>query len=280
MLSAAEQLGMDKDFVLGVKEGLDLLYERRYRDTRSYFAKLEAKNPGTAVSAVGDLLVWQAMMLENFDYRFDDQYRAASKLARAKLGAAGKEPGNEGWEELMWSVVTGLEAIHAARQAKYLPALTLAFEAIDHVESTRKSAPDFVDIRLADGLYNYWRSVLTQRSKALPDFGDRKQEGIAQIQDVIDHGVFLVAPARLSMAFTLDRRTQVRQGGSRAVGQPHPLPVQPDQRADVGLELPVPTKVRSGPGAVRSGAGDRSECPSGALLQGPVLVPLWQARSR
>lgn len=202
VVHAAAQLGLSRDFVHHVQKGLELLYERRYAETRQFFTELETVFPHTAVSAVGDLLVWQAVMLENFDFRYDDQYRAASQLARAKLSEAAKLKGNEAWEHLMLGVVAGIEAIHAARQSRYLPALSLAFEAIDQIEATRTLAPSFVDLDLADGLYNYWRTALTQQAKGLPSFGDKRQQGIEEIQAVIDRGVFLAAPARLAMAFT------------------------------------------------------------------------------
>ena len=198
----AAQLKMSRPFVEHVLMGLDLLYERRYREARTFFAEVEQAFPNSAVSALGDVLIWQSMMMENFDFRYDDQYRAASKLARAKLDVAQTVPGNEGWETLTSAVVVGIEAIHNARQGRYLPALTLAFDAIDGVERTRRLAPEFTDPALADGLYNYWRTVITQRSKALPNFGDKKAEGIQQIQAVVDKGVFLKPMARLAQAFT------------------------------------------------------------------------------
>lgn len=198
----ARQLGMSRSFVHLARQGLELIYNRQYREARGYFAEMEAIFPGTAVSSIADLLVWQSTMLENFDFRYDAQYRAASEAAAVKLEAALKEPGNEGWEHFMMAGVVGIESIHAARQGRYIPALTLAFKAIDHVEAVRVAAPDFVDIKLADGLYNYWRTVITQKNKALPDFGDKKKEGIEQIEFVEREGIFLSPPATLSMAFT------------------------------------------------------------------------------
>lgn len=202
----AAQLGMSRAFVGHVRDGLDMLYHRHYRDMRTLFSELEAVYPDTAVSAVSDALMWQSMMFENYDFRYDASYQASSALARKRLGAALGKPGNEAWENLMLGVVAGIEAIHAARQDHYLPALSLAFEAIDHIETTRKIAPNFLDLALADGLYNYWRTAITLRSKALPDFGDKRDLGIQQMQSVIDSGVFLTAPARLSLAYSyLDR---------------------------------------------------------------------------
>ncbi len=201
-VAGGRMLSMDPVFVDHAIRGIDLLYQRRYRDTRAFFAELDGVFPGTTTSAIADVLVWQAVMLENFDFRFDAQYQAASQRARAGLTAALEEPGAEAWEHFMLAGVAGIEAIHAARQGRYLPALALAFEAMGHVESTRAAAPAFVDLALADGLYNYWRTVLTEQSKVLPSFGDKKEAGIAQMTAVEAGGVFLAPPATLALAFS------------------------------------------------------------------------------
>jgi tetratricopeptide (TPR) repeat protein len=199
---AARELGLARAFVANVQTGLELLYERRYDECRTFLAEVERVYPGSGVAAVGELLVAQARMLENFDFRFDAEYRAATATARTRLAAAQKVEGHEGWERLLLGVVSGIEGIHEARRGKYLQALPLAFEALDHIEAARAAAPGFVDLQLADGLYHYWRTHLTQQARFLPSFGDYKAQGIEEMQAVVQRGVFLTAPARLAMAFT------------------------------------------------------------------------------
>jgi tetratricopeptide (TPR) repeat protein len=198
----AKQLAMDPAFVAGIQVGLEKLYRREYAETKAHFVALEAKYPNTGVAAVVDVLVWQARMLENFDFEYDAQYRAASKTARAALDHALDTPGNEAWEHFLYAGVVGIESIHTVRTGSYLPALQLAFEAMDHVATTRELAPDFTDLLLADGMYNYWRTVLTQSSKILPDFGDARAEGLQQMAEVESKGIFLGAPATLSLTFS------------------------------------------------------------------------------
>lgn len=198
----ARQLGLSLEFVHYCREGLDLLFQRRYRDTRTWFTELQQEFPGTAVQPIAEVLVYQSMMLENFDFQYDAQYKDASKRAKAELTASAAVPGNDGWEQFMLAGMVGLEAIYAARQGRYLAALPLAFEAMQHVEGTRAAAPTFVDIQLADGLYNYWRSVIATWSSVIPDIGDRREEGIRQIQAVEAGGIFLATPATLAMVFS------------------------------------------------------------------------------
>ena len=198
----AEALQMDPQYIYEVHKGLEMIYLRDYNGSKKHFKALDSAFPGTGISAVVDTLVWQALMLENFDYRYEDQYWVSSKRARAELDAATATPGNDGWERVLLTVVSGIEAIHTMRRAKYLSALQLAFESMDHLQKAREAAPDFNDLLLADGMYNYWRTVVTLNSTVLPDFGDKRVEGIEQMQQVERRAVFLGPAATLSLAFT------------------------------------------------------------------------------
>lgn len=198
----ATALKLEPAFVAGLQAGLEKLYLRDYPGTRAHFAALEEQHPGTGIRAMADVLVWQALMLENFDYRFDKQYWAASAQARSDLEAASKVAGREGWEEFLMTGVAGIESIHTMRQQHYINALQLAFEALDHLQKAREELPDFVDLTLADGMYNYWRTVVTMNSKVLPDFGDKRVEGIEQMQAVERGAVLIGPPTTMSLAFT------------------------------------------------------------------------------
>lgn len=198
----AQMLDLDPEFVNAVQVGLEKMYERDYNGARDTFEALEQTFPNTAVAAVIDMLVWQALMLENFDYKYDKQYWTANKRAHEALAAAMAEPGNESWEHLLMAATVGVEAIHTMRKSQYLSALNLAFQAMDHIEKSRKANPDFVDLQLADGMYNYWRSVVTLSTSALPDFGDERVKGIEQMQEVERAGIFLSPMATLALAFS------------------------------------------------------------------------------
>lgn len=199
----AEQLGLHPAYISDVRAGLELLYNRQYREVRDHFLEVDERFPGTGIGAAIDVVVWQAMMLENFDFRYDRQYEVSSRRARSELEKALAEPGAPaGWLHFLMAGIAGIEAIHTMRKERYLPALTLAFEAMGHAGRSRRASPEFVDLLLADGIYNYWRTVVTRKNRMLPDFGDQREEGIAQMQEVQGEGVFLATPAALSLAFT------------------------------------------------------------------------------
>jgi tetratricopeptide (TPR) repeat protein len=209
----AKMLDLDPQFVNAVQVGLEQMYRRDYNGARDTFEAMEQTFPNTAVGEVIDMLVWQALMLENFDYKYDKQYWTSSKAAREALDKAMAEPGNESWEHLLMAAVLGVESIHTMRKTQYLSALNLAFQAMDHIEKSRKANPDFIDLQLADGMYNYWRSVVTLSTNALPDFGDERLKGIEQMQTVERAGVFLKPMATLSLAFSWMEEKEYKKAG-------------------------------------------------------------------
>ena len=59
-----------------------------------------------------------------------------------------------------WEVL-GIDAIHSMRRGNYLTSLNRALEAMKAIDRAKQLAPEFPDLKLENGLYNYWRTVIT-----------------------------------------------------------------------------------------------------------------------
>jgi tetratricopeptide (TPR) repeat protein len=200
--TASKALDISPEYVHRTQEGINLVYLRKYKEARKHFEKLDEDIPGTAISAVVDTLVWQALMIENFDFRYEKQYFVSNQQAVSELKSAIKANKHRGWSHFLMAAMTGVEAIHLVRRSKYVQALSKAFSATDHAQSAKEHAPDFVDLGLAEGMYNYWRTVITMSSSVLPDFGDQRSLGIEQLQKVEQEGFFLRPAATLALTFS------------------------------------------------------------------------------
>jgi tetratricopeptide (TPR) repeat protein len=197
-----EQLGVDPAFIADCQLGLDKIFLRDYQGARAHFTGLAKKYPGWGIAPVGDLLVWQALMLENFDFRFEGQYQTALRRSRTELETSINMPGNEAWEYFLLAGVLGIDSIHTMRKEEWLKALNRGYEAMKMVSKVKERAPDFVDVEIGDGLFNYWVTVVSRTTKAIPDTEDKRPLGIQQMQRVEREGVFLSAPATLAMTYT------------------------------------------------------------------------------
>lgn len=195
-------LGISAEFIAESHKGLDLLYLRKYRAALDQFNTLGKTHPGMSIGPVGEVLVWQALMLENFDFKFEQQYRTAHRKARQQLEEAIATPGNDGWDYFLLAGILGIESIHTMRHEEYAKALSRGYEAIKAVRKCRAAAPEFVDIELGDGLFDYWATVISRTSKMLPDLEDKREQGIEKMLRVEQRSLFLQPPANLALTYT------------------------------------------------------------------------------
>ncbi len=215
----AEVLQLTPEFVHGARHGLELIYLRDYPGAMDHFGKMDTEYPGTALGPIGRGLVYQALMLENFDYDYEPQYETNWSNAKDVLVEALEVPGNEAWEHFMMVGVIGVEAIHATRRYNYVGALNKAIDAMRYLERCKELAPDFPDLVLADGINNYWRSVVALNTKLIPDGEDRRAEGINQMKYVETHAIFISAPTTLALTYTyLEERDFKRALGTASRG--------------------------------------------------------------
>ncbi len=198
----AEMLDVDPEFVHDCRKGLELIFQRDYKTAMAHWDAMGVKWRGTGVAPVGRVLVWQALMLENFDFRFERQYKTAWWQARQELEEAMMQPGNEAWEFFMLGGMLGVDSIHLMRKEEYVTALSRGYEAMKSINQCKAIAPEFTDATLGDGLFNYWATVVSMNTKSIPNTGDNRQQGIAQMKRVEQQGIFLRPTATLALTYT------------------------------------------------------------------------------
>lgn len=214
---AARILGADVALVDATRAGLELIYQRRYKEARARFDTLTEQFPTSGVGPVGAALLYQALMFENFDFRYERPYRLAAQSARDQLALGAKVPGNEAFEAFLRAGLSAVDAILALRKGEPLTALDRALVAMRELERTKQLAPDFVDARLGDGMYLYWRTIVTRSSKLLPDFPDKRAEGLALMRDAEANGIFLAPGASLTLAYAYIEERQLQNALDRTL---------------------------------------------------------------
>lgn len=198
---AATQLGVDVELAGACVQTVELIYERKYPEAKRYIDEVQAYWPGVGIAPFGAALMYQALMFENFDFRYERQYTLAAEAATEELRRGLSTPGNDVLERFFLAAIQGIDAIHALRKGEYLAALNKAIAGMGDLKKVEETAPDFVDARLGDGLYLYWRSAITEQSSALPDFPDQRAAGVDAMKDVEKNGIFLRFGASLSLAY-------------------------------------------------------------------------------
>lgn len=207
---AADALDMEVDFIGRAWQGTEHIYGREYKQGQDIWFALHQDYPGRAVQHIGSVLVYQSRMMENWDFRGEDQYRYHSDEAIRQLEAAIEEPGNEGWEHFAMAGMLGIESINVFRKDEYVAAVGKGIDALNHIQEVKQVAPNFADIYLCDGLYKYWRTVVAQSSKAIPDGVDERQAGIADMKLAEQKAVFVGPGSSIGLTYTYIEEDQYK----------------------------------------------------------------------
>ena len=212
--NAAASLAMDPILMNKASQALSMIYARDYRGARQAFSDLHRSHPELAIGNVGRMLIFQCLMLENFDYRFERQYESHAALAMRDNEAAQQVPGNEAWEHFLKGGVLGIQAIHEMRKGDFVSSLRKGLEALGSLRALEATAPDFVDPDLGYGLFFYWRTVIGKQSPLIPDGEDRRAQGIALIEKVERQGAFVAPGATLALAYIYSEQGKSRKASS------------------------------------------------------------------
>ena len=199
--AGAAALDLEEDFVGGCYDAAQYLYKREYSAALDRFGTVEKAFPNRGVGHMGLVMVLQANMMENSDFAGEAKYKKHSAAAIEELDLALDQPGHQAWENFLLGAIHGVSAIHVMRRGDYLPAINKGLTAIGHIDEVRVLAPDFKDILLFDGLWDYWKSNVSLSSKAIPD-EDNRARGIKRMKQAEREATFMGPGASLSLAYT------------------------------------------------------------------------------
>lgn len=193
--------GSDTDLIARSVEGERLLMSRNFGAAQSLFQKLSEDYPESPAGAFGIMAMWQTRMFENRDFRFVSQYDAAEKkmetLCDARLTA--QRPSD--WDLFVCASGYGMKGFFDGRREKWLHGLGGAIKSIRAYRRLLWLNPNFVDADMGVGMYEFWRSVVTQRFKWLPFFSDQRSAGMAKVKKVVNEGKYVRDLARANLAY-------------------------------------------------------------------------------
>jgi tetratricopeptide (TPR) repeat protein len=169
--------------------GQTLIFNRRYSEAQAHFTQLAQQYPDSALGSFGLMALYNAQMFENFDFSLDSNYVQEQARNKILVDKILKNENSSAWEDFLCGASSGLRGFYYVRKDEYLKAMGESGNARKCLERALKKDPAFADVYLGLGLYDYWKSVFTNRIKFLPFFKDRRKEGIEQIQRAIKESI-------------------------------------------------------------------------------------------
>ncbi|MBL7685160.1 MAG: tetratricopeptide repeat protein [Deltaproteobacteria bacterium] len=181
--------------------GRELIFHRKYDEALAYFKKLESEYPGSPLGTFGQMAIWQSRMFENYDFQFDREYMEVSDRNRAIVSQVLDQPNSSSWDLFLAGASSGIRSFYLMRKDAAFKALGESNKSEKALKKALEKEPGFKDIYLGLGMYDYWRSVFTNRLKFLPFFSDKRPEGLQEIEIALKEGRVVGALAGVSLAF-------------------------------------------------------------------------------
>lgn len=202
---AARQLQIPLELAAGLQGACDRIYARDYPAAKEILDRLTARFPQSGAGPLGHSVLYQALMLENVDFRYERAWRAAHEALQSQLSAGLSGEARQEHAALKQFVLAGslgLAAIHHLRRQEWPSALAQAIDGVQALERSAALAPAFRDPLLGDGLYLYWRSVVTLQTRVLPPFPDQRVRGFDLLQQAEREAVFLGPGATVAIVYS------------------------------------------------------------------------------
>ncbi len=220
----AEALRLDVAFAARCRKAVEFIYERKYKAAKAELDTLTVDYPTTGIGPAGMAVVYQALMFENFDFRYEAQYKAAQSSARAQISAGLRTPGNEAIEYFLQASMSGIHGIHHMRRGEFLAAIGSGYDCVQSLAETKRAAPEFIDPLLGDGMYMYWRTVVARSSALIPDGADEREAGKRLMKQVEKDGALLGPAATLSLTYSYIEERDMRNALGRVMYGRHKYP--------------------------------------------------------
>lgn len=201
MISPVVASGSEADLIARSVEGEKLLMSRDYGAAQALFQKLSEDYPESPAGAFGIMAMWQTRMFENRDFRFVSQYDAAEKKMEALCAARLAYDRPSDWDLFVCASGYGMKGFFDGRREKWLQGLGGAIKSIRAYRRLLWLNPNFVDAEMGVGMYEFWRSVVTQRFRWLPFFSDQRSSGMAKVQKAADEGQYIRDLAKANLAY-------------------------------------------------------------------------------
>lgn len=200
--SGENPLGVPRPEFATAQDGMELIYLRRYEDALEVFEEAGVNFPESPLGPVGRSIVYQAMMFENYDFAHDAAWKSEHAEAQTRIKGARRQNDRKYWNQFLEAVHLGVVAMYGIRQGDYLGAFNQAWDALELVRKVQRAVPTFHDLQLALGLYNYWRTAISEQVDGLPSFGDHREEGLEQMRTAKAKGLLAPAPASLCLTYS------------------------------------------------------------------------------
>jgi tetratricopeptide (TPR) repeat protein len=123
------------------------------------------------------------------DKREEDFYRCCDKAIETGERLLDKDPTNA-WVKFFYGGADGYKGTYESRYERWITSFRHGWKGVSVLLEIKKTNPEIHDVNYGIGMYNYWRSAMTKTLRWMPGVGDKTKEGVQQLFDAKNFGIY------------------------------------------------------------------------------------------
>lgn len=185
-----QALNLDSTYVAQLRRGIAFTMVEQFDSARSVFAAMVARDSLDHAGLLYLAGVDHAEMMDREDFAKKKQFEMLVDKAIDLADRAKSNPDETAWAYLTIGNGHAYAASLEAKAGSWWTAMRRGIKAKGAYLDALKSDPHLYDAYLGLGTYHYWKSAKTEFINWLPFVGDRKDDGVEELQFAVDSSLF------------------------------------------------------------------------------------------
>lgn len=188
----------------------DLALNRKYAEARRICKQLERDYPDNPAGSAGLMTLFQVMMLENDDYAYDQELKAAALRNQAAVERFLKTRPQNSWYYTLAGTSWGIQGIYYLRQDDYFRAFFRGINALRYLKAALDMDPQNWEARMGRGVYLYYRSAYTYLLPFI--LPDQRAEGIREVEQAGRRRPYLHEVSKIALYYIYSNERDYDRG--------------------------------------------------------------------
>lgn len=196
-----QTLPRDMNELIG--QGIRLIYLERFAEASEVLGRIAKKYPdhpaGYFFQAAALDAVMQFYASDRHEQRFFELCDRAVRVGEQYL----RSHPNDVWASFFVGGANGFKGTYEARYERWISAFRNGYEGVSIFQKIAAQSPEFADVGMGIGTYNYWRSRLMKTLWWMPGVEDKREQGIQELRKTMERGVYTKEGAASALMWVL-----------------------------------------------------------------------------
>jgi pentatricopeptide repeat protein len=181
---------LPEDMHLWVLASIEAIYNEKFKQAEEeakHIIKKYPEHPAGYFFFAAAIEAW--MNYYQSSSREEDFYRCCDKAIETGERLLDKDPGNA-WVKFFYGGADGYKGTYESRYERWITSFRHGWKGVSALNEIKKVNPEIHDANYGIGMYNYWRTAMIKTLWWMPSVGDNSQEGIKQLFDAKNFGIY------------------------------------------------------------------------------------------